>query len=136
MSLCNDPLRKRCPYLEFSGPHFAVFGLNTKLYRVNLGIQSKYWEIPTRKKPNTDTFYTVISLHIGLFSQVCITLLLYIAITLLQIIAKKILHIFCIMYFRVKESVTASSLYCHIFNYCNDEHGDYGVYRKVLSISN
>ena len=39
--LCNNPLRKKCPYLQFSGPHFASFELNAKIYRVNLHIQSE-----------------------------------------------------------------------------------------------
>ena len=28
-------LRKKCPYLEFSGPYFPAFGLNTERYRVS-----------------------------------------------------------------------------------------------------
>ena len=36
------------------------------VFRLNDGIR-------TRKTPNTGTFYTVTSLHVGLFSQVCIT---------------------------------------------------------------
>ena len=33
----------------FSGPYFTVFGLNTKIYCVNLPVQSKYRKIWTRK---------------------------------------------------------------------------------------
>ena len=39
--LCNNLLRKKCPYYQFSGPHFASFELNAKIYRVNLHIQSE-----------------------------------------------------------------------------------------------
>ena len=34
---------------SFSGPYFPVFELNTAIYFVNLGIQSEYREIRTRK---------------------------------------------------------------------------------------
>ena len=61
--LCNDLLRKRCLYLEFSGPHFASFGLNIKIYRVNLPVPSELGRIRTRKTPKTDTF-----LHSDLFT--------------------------------------------------------------------
>ena len=30
----NISLRKKCPYLGYSGPHFPVFGLNTERYSV------------------------------------------------------------------------------------------------------
>ena len=36
-------------YGLFSGPYFRVFGLNTKIYRVNLRIQSEYRKIRIRK---------------------------------------------------------------------------------------
>ena len=61
--LCNDLLRKRCLYSEFSGPHFASFGLNIKIYRVNLTCSIRVREIWTRKTPKTDTF-----LHSDLFT--------------------------------------------------------------------
>ena len=51
--------RKKCPYLEFSGPYFPAFGLNAEKYGVTLRIQSKCEKIRTRKYPNTDTFHTV-----------------------------------------------------------------------------
>ena len=41
---------------RFSGPYFAVFGLNTERYGVYLRIQSKCWKMRIRKTPNTDTF--------------------------------------------------------------------------------
>ena len=44
---------------SFSGPYVPAFGLNTKIYRVNLCIQSKCGKIPIRKTPNTNTFYAV-----------------------------------------------------------------------------
>ena len=31
-------LRKKCLYLEFSGPYFPTFRLNMEIYLVNLGI--------------------------------------------------------------------------------------------------
>ena len=37
---------------NFSGPYFLAFGLNMERYGMR--------EIPTRKNPNTDTFYAVI----------------------------------------------------------------------------
>ena len=36
-------------YRVFSGPYFPVFGLNKKIYSVNLRIQSGYRKIRTRK---------------------------------------------------------------------------------------
>ena len=45
---------------RFSGPYFFAFGLNTEIYIVHLGIQSKYGKIQARKTPNTDTFHVVI----------------------------------------------------------------------------
>ena len=36
-------------YGIFSGPYVPVFGLNTKIYSVNLRIQSEYSKIQTRK---------------------------------------------------------------------------------------
>ena len=50
-------LRKNCPNTEFSGPYFPVFGLNTKIYWGNLGIQSKYGKIWTRKTTYLNTFH-------------------------------------------------------------------------------
>ena len=36
-------------YGVFCGPYFPAFGLNTKIYFVNLRIQSEYRKIQTRK---------------------------------------------------------------------------------------
>ena len=44
---------------RFSGPYFPVFGLNTKIYPVNLGIQSKYGKIRTRKSSVFGHFYHI-----------------------------------------------------------------------------
>ena len=41
---------------SFSGPYIPAFGLNTKIYSVNLRIQSKCRKIRTRKTSNTDAF--------------------------------------------------------------------------------
>ena len=38
-----------CKYGDFSGPYFPIFGLDTKIYRVNVCIQSKYGKIRIRK---------------------------------------------------------------------------------------
>ena len=53
-----EMLRQKCPYSEFSGPYFPVFGLSMERYGVSLRIQSKYGKIRTRKTPNTDTLHT------------------------------------------------------------------------------
>ena len=42
-----------------SGLFFPAFGLNTYIYSASLSIQSKNRKIPTRKTPNSDTFYAV-----------------------------------------------------------------------------
>ena len=39
---------KVCKYGVISGSYFPIFGLNTKIYSVNLTIQSKYRKIRTR----------------------------------------------------------------------------------------
>ena len=44
---------------SFSGPCFPVFGLNIKIYGVNLRIQSEWRKKRTRKTPYFDTFYPV-----------------------------------------------------------------------------
>ena len=42
--------QENCPNAEFfSGSYFPAFGLNTEIYGVNLGIQSDYRKIRTRK---------------------------------------------------------------------------------------
>ena len=46
-------------YGVFSGPYFPVFGFNTKIYSVNLRIQSKYTKIRIRKNSYLDTFDAV-----------------------------------------------------------------------------
>ena len=45
----NEDCAKSVQKLVFSGPYFPVFGLNTKIYSVNLCIQSAYRKIRTRK---------------------------------------------------------------------------------------
>ena len=50
-------LRKKCPYLECSGPYFPAFRLNAERYGVFFRIQSECREIQTRINPNTGTFY-------------------------------------------------------------------------------
>ena len=61
-SICMDYTLREKSFciLSFSGPYFPAFGLNTKIYRVSLRIQSESGKIWTRKNPNTDTFHAVI----------------------------------------------------------------------------
>ena len=56
---------------NFSGPYFPTFGLNTEIYRVNIRIQTEYGKIRTRKNPNKDTFYSVLT---GLVQQLILIL--------------------------------------------------------------
>ena len=44
---------------SFCGPYFPALVLNIEIYRVILGIQSKYRKIQSRKTPNAGTFHTV-----------------------------------------------------------------------------
>ena len=46
-------------YGVFSGPYFPVSGLNTKIYFVNLHIQSKYEKYGPEKTPYLGTFHAV-----------------------------------------------------------------------------
>ena len=46
---------------SFSGLTFPTFGLNTKIYRLNLCIQSECGNIRTRKMPNTEHFLHSVS---------------------------------------------------------------------------
>ena len=50
---------KRARIRSFSGPCFPVLELKSKIYSVNLRIQSECGKIRTRKTPNKDTFYAV-----------------------------------------------------------------------------
>ena len=43
-------VQKASKYWRFPGLYFYVFGLNLEIDGFNMGIQSKYGEIPTRKK--------------------------------------------------------------------------------------
>ena len=49
---------------SYSGPHFPAFRLNTERYSVSLRIQSECGKMRTRITPNTDTFYTVLSVSV------------------------------------------------------------------------
>ena len=62
-------LRKKYPYLEFSGPYTPAFGLNAEIYRVNIRIQSECGKVQTGKTPNFDTFYTVSPLENANFAS-------------------------------------------------------------------
>ena len=44
---------------SFSGPYFAISGLNTERYSVPFRIQSECGKIRIRKTPNTGTFYAM-----------------------------------------------------------------------------
>ena len=48
-SITKDTAWKVSKYRVSSGPYFPIFGLNTKIYSVNLPIQSAYRKIETRK---------------------------------------------------------------------------------------
>ena len=52
---CMKSVRNR----NFSGPSFLSFGLNTKIYKVNLRVKPKCGKTRSIKTPNTDTFYAV-----------------------------------------------------------------------------
>ena len=45
----NQSLREKCPKTDFFFVRIFVFGLNTKIYSVNLCIQSEYSKIQSRK---------------------------------------------------------------------------------------
>ena len=45
------------------GPYFPVFGLNTKIYSVNLRIQSEYRKIQARNNSVFGQFPTVVCLY-------------------------------------------------------------------------
>ena len=48
----------------YSGPYFPAFGLGTERYEVSLRIQSECGKMPTNVNPNTDTFHTVLFVHL------------------------------------------------------------------------
>ena len=54
-------------YGIFSGPYFPVFGMNTKIYFVNLRIPSEYKKTRPEKTPYLDTFHAVSKLAFYLF---------------------------------------------------------------------
>ena len=57
----------------FSGPNFPVFGPNTEIYGVNLGVQSEYMKIRTRKNSLFGHFLCSDYFHLlecfGIFSK-------------------------------------------------------------------
>ena len=52
---------------SYSGPYFPTFGVNTERYEVSVRIQSEREKMWIRITPNTDTFHTVLPIH--LFSK-------------------------------------------------------------------
>ena len=54
---------------SYSGPHFPVFGLNTKIYRVSVRIQSGCRKIRTIITPNRNTFHAVLTALKQTFSR-------------------------------------------------------------------
>ena len=60
-------LPKKFLYSEFFWSYFPAFGLNTEIHFVDLCIQSNCGKIPSRKIPNTSTFYTVYTVILFLF---------------------------------------------------------------------
>ena len=64
--LCNEKIScntehcvKNIPYLEFSGPHFPAFTLNTEKYRVSLRFHCKCGKMRNRITLNTEIVYAV-----------------------------------------------------------------------------
>ena len=51
-------MREKCPNV-LPGPHFLLFGLNIRIYSVNLRIQSEYGKYRPEKTPYLDNFHTV-----------------------------------------------------------------------------
>ena len=54
-------------YRVISGPYFPVFGLNAKIYGVNLRIQSEYRKYGPKITPHLDTFHAVFFYFIDVF---------------------------------------------------------------------
>ena len=52
-------LRKKCPYLNFSGPHFPAFGPNMDRYGIS-PYSVRIRENTDQKTPNKDTFYAAL----------------------------------------------------------------------------
>ena len=50
---------KSVPVRRFSGPYFPKFGLNRKIYKGYLRMQSECWKLRTRKNPNTVTSHAM-----------------------------------------------------------------------------
>lgn len=48
-SICDIDRMKSVRFRDFFGPQFFVFGLNTKIYRISLRIQSKCGKIQTKR---------------------------------------------------------------------------------------
>ena len=46
--MARDTAWKMSTYGVFFYPYFPVFGLNTEIYCINIGIQSKYGKLQTR----------------------------------------------------------------------------------------
>ena len=55
--------RNESKYGVIYGPYFPVFGLNTKIYSVNLRIQSEYRKIQARNNSVFGHFPTVVCLY-------------------------------------------------------------------------
>ena len=54
-------LSEKCPYLKFFWSLFSRIRTEYVEIRVSLPIQSEYGKIRTKKTPNTDTFYAVLT---------------------------------------------------------------------------
>ena len=48
----SDSTQKASNFGVFSGPYFPVFGLNTKIFRLNLRVQSEYGKIQAEENSN------------------------------------------------------------------------------------
>ena len=53
---------------SFSGLYFPAVWLNAQRYFVSLRTQSEYGKMRTRKTPNTDTFYVILTTTVCIFN--------------------------------------------------------------------
>ena len=73
-SMTKDTAWKVSKYRLSSGPYFPIFGLNTKIYSVNLPIQSAYRKIETRKKFRFCILFTQWEFHQTYKKNILLTL--------------------------------------------------------------
>ena len=71
LSMKNLHCMKSVRVRSFSDPFFPAFGLNAKIYGLNLRIQFERGEMQTRKIPNTNTIYAVLIISDFKYSRYC-----------------------------------------------------------------